>query len=415
VQIKEETLKQLYVDENRIKEQKVRYQKAIAEFEGIFGSDSGVQIFSAPGRTEVCGNHTDHQRGKVLAASVNLDVIAVCVKTDEPQIRLVSEGCPMVTIDLTNLAIQDNEKNTTAALLRGVAAGMKQAGYQIGGFDAYVTSDVLVGAGMSSSAAFESLIGTVFSHLYNDGNVDAVTIAEIGQYAENQYFGKPCGLMDQMACSVGGMIYIDFENTEKPFIKKAHCDFESAGLSLCIVDTKGSHADLTDDYALVPQEMKAVAEFFGKEVLRQVRKEEFYTGLALLREKVCDRAILRAIHFFEENQRVEEIFAALEKGAYDNFLSLVKESGNSSAKYLQNIYSAKDPLNQKVSLALAVSESYLKENGVSRIHGGGFAGTIQAFVRNDEVSGYKEAMEQIFGKESCHVLKIRPTGGCRVC
>ncbi len=415
MQIKEETLKQLYVDENRIKEQKVRYQKAIAEFERIFGSDNGVQIFSAPGRTEVCGNHTDHQRGKVLAASVNLDVIAVCVKTDEPQIRLVSEGYPMITIDLTNLTIQDNEKNTTAALLRGVAAGMKQAGYQIGGFDAYVTSDVLVGAGMSSSAAFESLIGTVFSHLYNDGNVDAVTIAEIGQYAENQYFGKPCGLMDQMACSVGGMIYIDFENAENPLVKQASCNFESAGLSLCIVDTKGSHADLTDDYALVPQEMKAVAEFFGKEVLRQVRKEEFYSELASLREKVCDRAILRAIHFFEENRRVEEIFAALEKGAYDNFLSLVKESGNSSAKYLQNIYSAKDPLNQKVSLALAVSESYLKENGVSRIHGGGFAGTIQAFVRNDEVSGYKEAMEQIFGKESCHVLKIRPTGGCRVC
>lgn len=293
-------------------------------------------------------------------------------------------------------------------------AGLKDKGYKLGGFKAYVTSDVIMGAGMSSSAAFESLIGTIISGLYNDMSVSAVDIARIGQYAENDYFGKPCGLMDQMACSVGGMVYINFADTTKPVVEKVECNFEEAGLSLCIVDTKGSHADLTPDYAAIPEEMRQVAEYFGKDYLRDVPEEKFYKSIAVLRDKVSDRAVLRAIHFYSEQKRVDEAVSMLRASDYTGFLDVLERSGNSSAKYLQNIYSPMDLTAQNVTVALAVSESVLGDRGISRVHGGGFAGTMQAFVKNDAVQEYKKAMEKIFGAESCHVLKVRAYGGIKV-
>lgn len=404
---------EIYVDEKLIPYNRDRYIKTIEAFEKNFGVKQ-VEIYSAPGRSEVCGNHTDHQNGMVLATSINLDAIAVVAKTKDNVIHLISDGFSLVEIDLDNLSINEEERNTTASLIRGVAAGFKNNGYAIGGFEAYVSSDVLVGAGMSSSAAFESLVGTILSFLYNDGKISMIDIAKIGQFSENKYFGKPCGLMDQMACSVGGMIYIDFKDNDKPIVKQAKCDFAKAGLSLCIVDTKGSHADLTPDYAAIPGEMNQVARALGKEHLREVEETYFYENIAKLRDKVSDRAILRAIHFYEEEKRVEKAFLALDNDNYNEFLQVIKDSGNSSAKYLQNIYSSRNTDEQNVTVALAVTESILKGMGASRIHGGGFAGTIQAFVENEFVDTYKECIEKIYGENSCHVLKIRPIGGMKV-
>lgn len=404
---------EIYVDEKLIPYNRDRYIKTIEAFEKNFGVKQ-VEIYSAPGRSEVCGNHTDHQNGMVLATSINLDAIAVVAKTKDNVIHLISDGFSLVEIDLDNLSINEEERNTTASLIRGVAAGFKNNGYAIGGFEAYVSSDVLVGAGMSSSAAFESLVGTILSFLYNDGKISMIDIAKIGQFSENKYFGKPCGLMDQMACSVGGMIYIDFKDNDKPIVKQAKCDFAKAGLSLCIVDTKGSHADLTPDYAAIPGEMNQVARALGKEHLREVEEAYFYENIAKLREKVSDRAILRAIHFYEEEKRVEKAFLALDNDNYNEFLQVIKDSGNSSAKYLQNIYSSRNTDEQNVTVALAVTESILKGMGASRIHGGGFAGTIQAFVENEFVDTYKESIEKIYGENSCHVLKIRSIGGMKV-
>jgi galactokinase len=402
------------VDEAVVKYNKKRYKQALESFKDLFGNEP-VEIYGAPGRSEVCGNHTDHQNGHVLATSINLDAIAVVSPTDDMTIRLVSGYSPMIKIDLSSLEKRKHELGTTDALVRGVLAGLKEDGYKIGGFDAYVTSDVLVGAGMSSSAAFESLIGTVISGLYNNMEISSVDIAKVGQYAENVYFGKPCGLMDQMACSVGGLIYIDFENKDVPVIKCVPSDFEKHAYSLCIVDTKGSHADLTDDYAAIPVEMKQVAEFFGKELLREVDQEEFFSNISKLREKVSDRAVLRAIHFFEEQSRVDRAVAALEADEVDKFLQIIQKSGDSSNKLLQNIYSTKDVTIQNVNIALAATEHVLGENGVCRVHGGGFAGTIQAFVKNEAVAEYKKYIEGIFGEDSCHVLKVRPCGGVKMC
>ncbi len=410
----DEQFKRAYVDDAVVKYNKNRYLKALEAFKDLFGGEA-VEIYSAPGRSEVCGNHTDHQNGHVLATSINLDAIAVVAPTDDMTIRLVSGYAPMIKIDLSVLDKHKDETGTTEALIRGVAAGLKKEGYEIGGFDAYVTSDVLVGAGMSSSAAFESLIGTVISGLYNDMKISSVDIAKVGQYAENVYFGKPCGLMDQMACSVGGLIYIDFENKEVPVIKCVPSDFEKHEYSLCIVDTKGSHADLTDDYAAIPLEMKAVAEYFGKSLLREVNEDEFYANIAPLREKVSDRAVLRAMHFYSEQHRVSQAVEELESDDFDGFLNTIQRSGDSSNKLLQNIYSAKDVAVQNVNIALAASEYVLGENGVCRVHGGGFAGTIQAFVRNKAVADYKKYIETIFGEDSCHVLKVRPCGGIKMC
>lgn len=403
-------LREIYADGDLLSYQKKRYQDALLKFRELFG-EKEVSVYSAPGRSEVCGNHTDHQHGHVLAAGIHLDAVGVAAGTGEKTVRLVSGDAPMIECSLEELAPVEEEKGSTAALIRGVAAGMVQKGCQVGGFEAYVTSDVLMGAGMSSSAAFESLIGTIFSGLYNDMRVPAAEIAKIGQYAENLYFGKPCGLMDQMACSVGGMVYMDFADAKRPQIKQIPTDLEGHGYSLCIVDTKGSHADLTEDYAAVPAEMKSVAAYFGKEYLREVAEEDFFANLAGLRETAGDRAVLRAIHFYTEQERVGRAVKALEKADFEGFLSAIGESGGSSAKYLQNIYSIKEPQVQNMTVALAVSEYYLRDNGVCRVHGGGFAGTVQAFVKNHAVRDYQNAVESIFGKGSCHILKIRPFGG----
>lgn len=409
----DEALKKLYMDNQKIQQQKKRYVKAVASYCEIFG-EMPVEIYSAPGRSEVGGNHTDHQHGRVLAASVSLDAIAVVGRVDEPLVRIQSEGYKLCEIRLDELDKKTREEGTTKGLIRGVLAGLKQQGYKMGGFCAYITSDVLSGSGLSSSATFETLIGTVVSGLYNHAEIPAVTIAQTGRYAENVYFGKPSGLMDQMACAIGGMVYIDFENEEKPQVEKIDADFEKAGLTLCIVDTKGSHAGLTHEYAQIPAEMKQIAAHFGKNVLREVEEKDFYAALPVLCKESGDRAVLRAIHFFAEDERVVKEVNALRAGDWNRFLKLVKESGDSSYKYLQNVYVSHDTVSEPVAIALAVSERALADKGVCRVHGGGFAGTIQAFVKEAAVLDYKNAMEAVFGADSCHVLKIRRYGGIRV-
>ena len=407
-----ELLKDIYIDESVLEYQKGRYVKAIESFEELFGVKD-VEIYSAPGRSEIGGNHTDHQCGRVLAASINLDAIAIVAKK-ESGIVLKSEGYPMINVSLADLLPTKEEEGTSAGLIRGVVARLKEEGYEIGGFEAYVTSDVLNGAGMSSSAAFEVLIGNILSGLYNEGKISPVLIAQAGQYAENVFFGKPCGLMDQMASSVGNLIFIDFADVKNPVIKKVNVNFEDFNHSLCIVDTKGSHADLTDEYAAIPEEMKRVAAYFGKEILKQVDKNEFYTNIPEIRKVAGDRAVLRAMHWFEETDRVIDQVNALEEENFEEFKKLIKSSGDSSFKYLQNVYSVKNLSRQEMAVGLALSDVILKGKGVSRVHGGGFAGTIQAFVPNDIVDIYKKNMEDIFGEDACHVLKIRKYGGMKV-
>ena len=407
-----ELLKDIYIDESVLEYQKERYVKAIESFEELFGVKD-VEIYSAPGRSEIGGNHTDHQCGRVLAASINLDAIAIVAKK-ESGIVLKSEGYPMINVSLADLLPKKEEEGTSAGLIRGVAARLKEEGYEIGGFEAYVTSDVLNGAGMSSSAAFEVLIGNILSGLYNEGKISPVLIAQAGQYAENVFFGKPCGLMDQMASSVGNFIFIDFADVKNLVIKKVNVNFEDFNHSLCIVDTKGSHADLTDEYAAIPEEMKRVAAYFVKEILKQVYKNEFYTNIPEIRKVAGDRAVLRAMHWFEETDRVIDQVNALEEENFEEFKKLIKSSGDSSFKYLQNVYSVKNLSRQEMAVGLALSDVILKGKGVSRVHGGGFAGTIQAFVPNDIVDIYKKNMEDIFGEDACHVLKIRKYGGMKV-
>ena len=411
--ISEKTLKMLY-GEAAAGAQKARYEAAEKAFEDIFGSAEKARIFSAPGRTEVSGNHTDHNNGKVMAAAVDLDVIAFVVPADDNIIDIKSEGFPRMSVDISDLSVHEDEMNGTAALIRGVAAGLKNNGFNIGGFKAYATTNVLKGSGVSSSAAFEVLIGTILSHLYNDGGVTAVKIAQIAQYAENVYFGKPSGLMDQMASSVGGFITIDFKDTEVPVINSISFDLASNGYSLCIVDTKGSHADLTPEYAALPTEMKAAAAVFGKSVLREVDENEFMSNIGTVREKCGDRAVLRALHFYNENKRVEKAAAALENNNVNAFLDVINASGNSSFKYLQNIFAVSKPAEQGMSLGLYTAETVLNGRGASRVHGGGFAGTIQAFVPNDILDEFISAEEKIFGEGSCHKLYIRPVGGIEV-
>lgn len=409
----EKLFQDIYQDENEAKRQNTRYAQAVEKFEELFG-ESQVEIYSAPGRSEVGGNHTDHQHGMVLATSINLDAIGVVSPAESSVIQVVSEGYDMVEVDTDDLEEKYEEEGTTAALIRGVAAALAEKGYKIGGFRAYITSDVLIGAGLSSSAAFEIIMGTIFSGLFNNMEIDPVEIAKVGQYAENVYFGKPCGLMDQMASAVGGLIHIDFKDPQVPSVKKVPSDFQAYQYSLCIVDTKASHANLTDDYAKIPEEMKRVADFFKKKVLREVEEQEFFAQIPGLRSILGDRPVLRALHFFGEEKRVEQQVEALEKGEFQKFLELVKESGNSSFKYLQNIYINRDEQNQAMSIALGASESILQNHGVSRVHGGGFAGTIQVFVENSYVEEYRKRIDQIFGRGSCHVLKVRQQGGIKV-
>lgn len=408
----DELLNDIYVDTNLLDYQRERYVKAINEYVSLYG-DTDVEIYSAPGRSEVGGNHTDHQHGCVLAAAVNLDAIAVVGRVDN-KIKVLSDDFDIAPINLEDLEIKKAEEGTSEALIRGVCARLKELGYNVGGFNAFITSDVLMGAGLSSSAAFETIIGTIISGLYNDMTIDPVVIAQVGQYAENVYFGKPCGLMDQCASSVGSLINIDFNDVAKPIVNKVDVDFSKFGHSLCIVDTKGSHADLTDEYAAIPMEMKKVANYFGKEFLREVDEEDFFNDIAGARKACQDRAVLRAIHLFEENKRVDQEIKALNNSDFETFKKVVKESGDSSYKFLQNVYANCDVQNQSVSIGLAMSEKIIGRNGVCRVHGGGFAGTIQAFVKDEFVTAYKTEIERVFGKGSCHVLKVRKYGGKKV-
>ena len=396
-------------------QQTKRYRQAIENFEAIFGEEENLRFFSAPGRSEVCGNHTDHNCGKVMAAGVSLDVIAVVVPTDDNIILVKSEGFEADNVSLDDLSVCEEEKNTSASLIRGVAAGFERNGFKIGGFKAYTTSNVLKGSGLSSSAAFEVLIGSILNGLYNGGAVDDVKIAQIAQFAENEYFGKPSGLMDQMASSVGSFITIDFEDTANPAIEAIDVDFTKYGYSLCIVDTKGSHADLTPEYAAIPKEMKSVAKLFGKTTLREITKTQLLQKIDKVREACGDRAVLRALHFFDDNKRVVKEAQALKDGDINTFLSLVNESGNSSYCYLQNIFACSQPENQGLSLALCLAEKYLRDKKAAfRVHGGGFAGTIQAFVPDSKLDEFTNAMENLFGDGSCYVLSVRGIGGTEV-
>ena len=367
--------------------------------------------FSAPGRTEIGGNHTDHQHGCVLAAAVNLETLADVSLNESDTIWVQSEGYPAFGVDLTDLNIREEEKNTTAALVRGVAAAFAQRGAKLQGFDMVVTSTVLPGSGLSSSAAFEVLVGTILNELFFERKLSAIEIAQIGQYAENVYFGKPCGLMDQMASSVGGMVYIDFADSENPIVEKIDFDFQKEGYDLCIIDSGADHADLTDEYAAITRELKELCAFFGKDYLRQIPETDFMVALPKLRETVSDRAILRAMHVYRENERVAAQCDALKTNDIKSFLRLVTESGHSSWMYMQNINPAGAVQKQPVAFSLALCDSMLRGKGAYRVHGGGFAGTVQAFVPHHMLDGFKEAVEAGLGKGSCHVLNVRPYGG----
>ncbi|MDO5397244.1 MAG: galactokinase family protein [bacterium] len=409
----DEVLKMLY-GEAALEKQKKRYGSAVRKFREIYPDRTEFSIFSAPGRTEIGGNHTDHQHGCVLAAAVDVDAIAVVSFHDEGIIRVRSEGYDEDIVNLAEFEVKKSEYGKSTELIRGIAAKFADKGVKIGGFDAYTTSNVIGGAGLSSSAAFEVLIGTIINEQYNDCRAGSEEIAKIGQYAENVYFGKQCGLMDQMACATGGLVFIDFADTEKPVVKKQMYDFSDKNLALCITDTKGSHADLTDDYVAVPSEMKQIASYFNKPYLRIVNEEEFYKAIPELRKKYSDRAVIRAAHFFDENKRAMDEAAALARDDIFGFINLVRKSGISSATLLQNLYSPKNPLNQEIPVALMVSERALAGSGAVRVHGGGFAGTIQAFVPLDKTDDYIYAMESLFGKDSCHIIHIRPIGGIKV-
>ena len=410
----DENLKAVYVTDKAVEEQKPRYVETLNDFGELFGYDREVNIMSAPGRTEVCGNHTDHNNGKVLAASINLDAIAVVSKNDDNIIRVKSKGHKMNVVDLDDLVPNEANFGSSTTLVQGVAATIKNLGYTVAGFDACTTSDVMGGSGLSSSAAFEVLLGSILSYMFNDGKISPVEIAKVAQYSENVFFGKPCGLLDQMASSVGTFVTIDFKSTKDPVIKKIDFDFSKSGHSLCIVDTHGNHSDLTDDYAAVRAEMESVAQALGKNVLREVSYEEFFAALPELTGRVNDRAILRAIHFFNENKRVEKAVECLENNDFEGFKQVIIDSGRSLFMLNQNVYTPKNPTEQKLSLALAISKELLDGKGAWRVHGGGFAGTIQAFVPNDMLDEYKKTIEGVFGEGSCHVLIIRPVGGTQV-
>jgi len=394
--------------------QRSRYIEAVESFGELYG-ERECCIYSTPGRSEISGNHTDHNYGKVIAAAVDLDIIAVVSKNDKGVVSVKSKGFDSIdVVEIDKLSEVKKGISSSRSLIAGMIARLQEDGYKVGGFDAYTTSDVIRGSGLSSSAAFEVLIGTLLSGLYNDNTLDPVYIAKASQYAENVYFGKPCGLMDQTACSVGSFIQIDFADPTNPIVSKLDFDFASCGHALCVVDTGGSHANLTDEYAAIPSEMKSVAEFFGKKVLREVCEKEFFAAIPQMRGKVSDRGILRAIHYFAENKRVDKQSEALAEGNFELFLKLLCESGRSSYMYNQNVFCCKDPAEQGVSLAIAVTEKVLAGRGGFRVHGGGFAGTMQAFVPYDLLDEYKQSIENVFGADSCKILSVRKDGGVRV-
>ena len=394
--------------------QEKRYSRLAHEFENRFGKQE-ITYFSAPGRSEIGGNHTDHNRGKVLAAAIDLDIIAAAAKNGTNTIRLKS--LEYSKIDLVNLdepGQKEVEFGRSASLIRGICERCRQLGYRVGGFDAFTMSRVLKGSGLSSSAAFEVLVGTIISHLFNEDRISPIEIAKIAQYAENVFYGKPCGLMDQTACSLGSFLEIDFEHPENPTVEKLELDLHALGYSLCIVDVGASHAGKSNEYAFIPEEMQKIAKSLGKETLREIDEAAFYDRLASLRETCGDRSVLRAIHFFEENKRVDLEAQALRTCDLNRFFELVNASGDSSFMYLQNIYSPSETQFQGLSVALALSRRWLGGRGACRVHGGGFGGTMQAFVPNDFVSKYQEKIEAVFGKNTCHVLKIRPFGSVLV-
>ena len=398
--------------------QRARYSTLLDRFAQEYGADREVRLYSAPGRTEIGGNHTDHNNGVVMAAAVNLDIVAVVSPNADNVVRVKSYGFEKIDdINLDDLTPQKHEMEHSAGLIRGVAAGIVQAGGKVGGFDAYTTSDVLRGSGLSSSAAFEVCMGAIFRGEYNDNDMEKfsqVKIAQIGQYAENVFFGKPCGLMDQTACAVGSAITIDFKDPANPVVGTAKFDLATHNFALCISDTKGSHADLTDDYAAIRREMESVAEQFGKPVLREVDEQEFLKAIPSLRSKVGDRAVVRAIHFYNDCRRAADLCAAIRDDRFEEFLQLVIEGGHSSFEFNQNAYSIKNPQEQGVPLALAISQKVLKGRGAWRLQGGGFAGTIQAFVPMDLLEEYRAAIDALFGEGSCHVLSVRNYGAVPV-
>ena len=409
----EKSIERLY-GKQEFTAQRSRYQSVLRGLEENFGHYERVAMFSAPGRTEIGGNHTDHQHGKVLAGSVNLDVAAAVAPNGGNVIRVMGKGFPMDVVELDDLEVREEERNTSAALIRGVAAWFKSQGCELEGFDAYNISSVFKGSGLSSSAAFEVLLGNIINSLFFGGKCGAVRIAQIGKYAENVYFGKPSGLLDQMASSVGGMVTIDFRDNDNPVAEKVDFDFASAGHALCIIDSGADHADLTDEYTAVTTELKKVCKHFGKNVLREVPEADFLAALPELRREAGNRAVLRAIHIYDENRRVENQVDALRRGDFDAFLKYINSSGLSSWRYLQNVVPTGYTAHQEVALALALAERLLDGRGACRVHGGGFAGTIQAFVPLDMLEKFRTETERVLGDGACHVLTVRPVGGVRL-
>lgn len=408
-----QVLKQIYGED--AKKQLERYDRIGKKFEELFG-EGKMEFYSSSGRSEIIGNHTDHQHGIVMAAGINLDAVCAVRKTDNMKVRFVSEGYEGDNeVNLENLSLDVKERGTTRSLIRGIAYRMHEdLGMNIGGFDAYVQSDVFAGSGLSSSAAIEILIYTLFTHIYNDGNVDGVEAAKTGQWAENNYFGKPCGLMDQTACALGKLVYIDFEDPANPKVENIDYDFDKKGYSIIITDVHADHADLTGEYAAITEEMGAVAKYFGAEKLRDVNENLFYASLKNLREQVSDRAVLRAIHFFEEENRVRKAVEAVKSDNIEDFLEAINQSGESSWKLLQNTH-ATGSVAQAMTLGLALSNKYLGKKGACRVHGGGFGGTILAFVPKSERNGYVTEMENVFGENACTELSVRPVGTSKVC
>ncbi len=410
----EELFYKLYGKDDRVVQEQIRrYVEIIKQYKNHFSS-TPVHLFSTPGRTEIGGNHTDHNAGRVLAASINLDSIAAVTETHDNTIIIYSEGyADPFKVVLNDLEPKKEEEGTTTALIRGITARFKELGYNISGFNACISSNVMVGSGLSSSASIEVLIGTILNQLYNEGVVSKKEIALIGQYAENNYFNKPCGLMDQLTIAVGGIVSIDFRDSKKPIVTKVDFDINAQNYSLLVVDTGGTHADLTEDYASIPREMKSVARELGGIVCRDIALQNVIENVNSLRLKVGDRAILRTLHFLDDNQRVLKQVEALRKSDFKTFLNLVSESGNSSCKWLQNCFTTKNPAEQSITLAQALTENYLKKcerRGACRVHGGGFAGTIQVFIPNESLDGYLKMVKNIFGEKSVEILSIRPVG-----
>lgn len=410
----DESFKALY-GEDKLALQHERYIKAIDEFTGLYGDCDNIHLFSVPGRTEISGNHTDHNHGRVIAGSIDLDIIAVAVPTDEKIIRIKSYGFDMDTVSIEDIKPDESMFFGSGAIIAGMCDGFASKGYKYGGFNAYTTSNVLKGSGISSSAAFEVMVGNILNHFYNGGSVSAPEIAKIAQYAENVFFGKPCGLMDQVACASGGIVTIDFEDPKNPIIEKLDFDLSKAGYCLCIVNTGGNHANLNADYASIPAEMKKVASFFGHEVLRGITREQILEKIPELREFAGDRAVMRALHFIAENERVATQVKALRENDLDTFLKYVTASGNSSFKYLQNVYTTINVEEQGLSLALLLAESILEgKKAACRVHGGGFAGTIQAFVPAEDVAAFTELLDREFGENATTVLHIRLDGAVQI-